>query len=101
MSFILNKGLITQSKVSLLESIRPSHYSSKSLSLCSQIQRLRQRAKRQVEAGRGSRESMEVPREDTVILSLKKKYEDLLQYVLKVIWSALEKSFVSVSLKND
>lgn len=50
-----------------------------------QVQRLRQRAKRQGEVGRGSRESVEAPREDEVILSLKKKYEDLLQYVLKVI----------------
>lgn len=50
-----------------------------------QVQRLRQRAKRQGETGRGSRESLEVPKEDEVILSLKKKYEDLLQYVLKVL----------------
>ncbi|KAK8376727.1 hypothetical protein O3P69_009974 [Scylla paramamosain] len=52
--------------------------------LMKKIQKLRQRAKRQGETRRGSRESVEVPRQDDVILSLKKKYEDLLQYVLKV-----------------
>lgn len=51
-----------------------------------QVQQLKQRAKRQGEAGRGSRESVQPPREDEVILALKKKYEDLLQYVLKVVF---------------
>lgn len=49
------------------------------------MQQLRQRAKQQREAGQGSRESVEAQREDEVILALKKKYEDLLQYVLKVV----------------
>lgn len=52
--------------------------------LMKKIQKLRQRAKRQGETRRGSRESVEVPRQDDVIVSLRKKYEDLLQYVLKV-----------------
>ncbi|XP_045120766.1 trichohyalin-like isoform X2 [Portunus trituberculatus] len=52
--------------------------------LMKKIQKLQQRAKRQGEARKGSRESMEAPRQDDVILSLRKKYEDLLQYVLKV-----------------
>lgn len=53
--------------------------------MLNQVQQLRQRAKQQREAGQGSRESVEAQREDEVILALKKKYEDLLQYVLKVV----------------
>ncbi|KAG7154438.1 Outer dense fiber protein 2-like [Homarus americanus] len=57
--------------------------------LMRKIHQLRQRSKRQQEAQRGSRESMggeqgTGSREEFVILSLKKKYEDLLHYVLKV-----------------
>lgn len=70
-----NMRELTQSNIYLLEENKR---------LMRKVQQLRQRAKRQEEVGRGSRESVEAPREDEVILALKKKYEDLLQYVLKV-----------------
>ncbi|KAG0723108.1 hypothetical protein GWK47_043260 [Chionoecetes opilio] len=68
---------LTQNNIDLLEENKK---------LMRKIQRLQQRAKRQGEPKRstGSRESVEAVRENDVILSLKKKYEDLLQYVLKV-----------------
>ncbi|KAK3878571.1 hypothetical protein Pcinc_016784 [Petrolisthes cinctipes] len=52
------------------------------------VQKLQQRIKREEVAGKGSRESVAQleanTRDDYIFLSLKKKYDDLLQYALKV-----------------
>lgn len=52
------------------------------------MQKLQQRVKREEVAGKGSRDSVAqleaTTRDDYIFLSLKKKYDDLLQYALKV-----------------